>query len=997
MPEMLPMKKLTIKDKTFEIVDESSRESITEINATIARHADAINVLTNGTDPGVIDGVNDLINYVNTHGSVVTGIKKDISNLESKVGTTPVADQISEAVSSSVADWHQTDSNAVNYIKNKPPIKTGTGSNSIVIGDGTAQGQYSVAGGTNDKQLAKNILGYDLSEISDTMITQKLGERGLELKADVQKVAEANGDMSVAYGSGAKTVTPGSIAMGLASKAGAKGFYWFTFDFDNNKIQLTTTQDRYSEGLFGFGANRDPKWDTNAANILSNWKAGDALTIILVESIFPFKCKITAIDATNGVLTVDKLPFTSEDAKISGFDGLKLAPDDCSVCNPMRPEHGVVGLGFGGLTHGFGTIAAGSFSQAYGRMSVAAMQYAHAEGFETIAAGEASHSEGRETQAIANYAHAEGGNTIASEMYAHAEGCDTKASGSSSHTEGYLTEAKGGQSHAEGYDTIAEGNFSHAEGAITKSIGEASHAEGAYTEAEGNYSHSEGKSTKATKEAAHSEGLQTEATGDYAHAEGCTTIASGNASHSEGYLTKASGEQAHAEGCGRVFTGYVNVSDYVYEFSYWGVGNYTLLSNENKDNIVVGTIFKIIETGNIVKVASIGQYNSDDLYQFDSDPSLSDGFTAYEVEYLDGVALYTEASGKYSHAEGYQTKASGQSSHAEGSKTVASGANAHAEGANSTASGVYSHTEGADTIASNSAAHAEGYLSQATGQFSHAEGHQAFAEGTGSHAEGYKTEATGEQAHAEGRETIAAGSRCHAEGYFSQAYGNASHAEGYNTYASGSYNHAEGSGTKALNFATHAEGINTTASDEGAHAEGKNTHASGFHSHAEGAETYTDWNAPNSHAEGYQSKTYGNNAHAEGEATIAKGTNSHAEGNNTIAISQMQHVQGKWNILDVKKDSDGNMLDANGNITTDIAYAAGGNKYAHIVGNGSSETERSNAHTIDWGGNAWFKGGIYVGGNGQDDGATRMPMIYSGTDEQPSESLGQVGDIYIMY
>lgn len=41
--------------------------------------------------------------------------------------------------------------------------------------------------------------------------------------------------------------------------------------------------------------------------------------------------------------------------------------------------------------------------------------------------------------------------------------------------------------------------------------------------------------------------------------------------------------------------------------------------------------------------------------------------------------------------------------------------------------------------------------------------------------------------------------------------------------------------------------------------------------------------------------------------------------------------------------------------------------YAHIVGNGASDTERSNAHTLDWEGNAWFQGEVYVGGESQSD------------------------------
>lgn len=49
------------------------------LEASIKSNADAIALLTNGVDADVIDGVNDLINYVNEHGTEVTGIKADIA------------------------------------------------------------------------------------------------------------------------------------------------------------------------------------------------------------------------------------------------------------------------------------------------------------------------------------------------------------------------------------------------------------------------------------------------------------------------------------------------------------------------------------------------------------------------------------------------------------------------------------------------------------------------------------------------------------------------------------------------------------------------------------------------------------------------------------------------------------------------------------------------------------------------------------------------------
>jgi hypothetical protein len=98
----------------------------------------------------------------------------------------------------------------------------------------------------------------------------------------------------------------------------------------------------------------------------------------------------------------------------------------------------------------------------------------------------------------------------------------------------------------------------------------------------------------------------------------------------------------------------------------------------------------------------------------------------------------------------------------------------------------------------------------------------------------------------------------------------------------------------------------------------------------EGAEVF---NAPNA-----------NSVH-----NIAIGTFSHAEGDETIALGAQQHVQGAYNIAD----------------TTSL----------HIVGNGTDPSERSNAHTIDWEGNAWFAGDVYVGstsGVNRDEGSQKL-------------------------
>lgn len=172
-------------------------------------------------------------------------------------------------------------------------------------------------------------------------------------------------------------------------------------------------------------------------------------------------------------------------------------------------------------------------------------------------------------------------------------------------------------------------------------------------------------------------------------------------------------------------------------------------------------------------------------------------------------------------------------------------------------------------------------------------------------------------------------------GVYAQAFG-------FETVASGEYSHAEGRGTKASGLWSHAEGYYTMALNDDSHAEGHNTTASGYYSHAEGVNT------------------------------TASGYCSHAEGRNTTASGNTQHVQGKYNVRD----------------TT----------LAHIVGNGSSDSNKSNAHTLDWQGNAWFAGDVYTGstsGTNKDDGSVKLPVVYSGTTA-PTNDIGKNGDLYVL-
>lgn len=176
-------------------------------------------------------------------------------------------------------------------------------------------------------------------------------------------------------------------------------------------------------------------------------------------------------------------------------------------------------------------------------------------------------------------------------------------------------------------------------------------------------------------------------------------------------------------------------------------------------------------------------------------------------------------------------------------------------------------------------------------------------------------------------------------------------------------NIADGAGEGSIH-ARHADG------NTGMYAAAMNTAiASGSNAFAEGQLSEASGSA--SHAEGKQTKASGLYAHSEGDKTEARGQSSHAEGQSTVASDYCQHVQGLFNVIDEE------------------------GRYAHIVGNGDT-SERSNAHTLDWHGNAWFAGKVYVGGTSQDD-ATELGMpgkeqiedaVNKYLDENPVEGGG---------
>ena len=443
----------------------------------------------------------------------------------------------------------------------------------------------------------------------------------------------------------------------------------------------------------------------------------------------------------------------------------------------------------------------------------------------------------------------------------------------------------------------------------------------------------------------------------------------------------------------------------LYEIDKVELDNKCLPNDVNiKNSLTVGSRMGDIGIYSVAEGA--GTTASGEMSHAEGDSSIASDYASHAEGGL------TIASGYYAHTEGYNTRASGYASHAEGNKTTASGDYSHAEGNKTTSLGNNSHIEGESSnlatdiiqdlssstsndviltawnensfsLAKGISSHVEGKDNLALGNYSHAEGNTTMASGYISHAEGSGTIASGEYSHAEGMETKAIGHKSHAEGYYSTALGECSHAEGFsnstankqitnlstttsNTTIINAWKRVKFSLAKS-NY-SHVEGDSCLALDECSHAEGNRTIASNSYCHSEGDSTKAIGNT--SHAEGYKTEAMGDYSHVEGYSTIASGENSHAEGYYTKASGQQQHVQGKYNIVDTS--------------------------YAHIVGNGTSETSRSNAHTLDWDGNAWYAGKLSQDGTPTEDKdlATKK-YVDDSIANQPTFSFNDSGELVV--
>lgn len=474
------------------------------------------------------------------------------------------------------------------------------------------------------------------------------------------------------------------------------------------------------------------------------------------------------------------------------------------------------------------------------------------------------------------------------------------------------------------------GEYSVAIGKTVEASGECSYAEGKNTTASGWSSHAEGEETKAKGQTSHAEGDNSIAEGISSHAEGSYAVASGITSHAEGEGTKAYGKSSHAEGS---FTTASSNYQHVQ-------GKYNIEDKSNKYAHIVGNGKSGMERSNAHTLDwkgnawFAGDVQANNVPHVISEkvvltvPAATISAKKTEIDNLindnsEPVQIPVDGTVTYDPTKSYYVKYNNTQYHA-----------------------IY--IDGALGIVENGC---ECIIATISGNTVLA----VFLLDTTNTTDMQLIEKDIKNLDnmyipndLKVNNSITVGARKGRIGAFSSSFGltckasgDKSHAEGDGTIASGECSHAEGSETTALGECSHAEGDNTTAVGDCSHAEGSGTQASGNCSHAEGGGTVAS--GSKSHAEGTSTAAPGDSSHSEGKYTGAPGNCSHAEGYNTKASSDYQHVQGKFNIED----------------TT--------NKYAHIVGNGNNNNKRSNAHTLDWDGNAWFAGKLSQEGTPTED------------------------------
>lgn len=149
-----------------------------------------------------------------------------------------------------------------------------------------------------------------------------------------------------------------------------------------------------------------------------------------------------------------------------------------------------------------------------------------------------------------------------------------------------------------------------------------------------------------------------------------------------------------------------------------------------------------------------------------------------------------------------------------------------------------------------------------------------------------------------------------------------------------------------------------------------------------------------------------------GSNSVATGDRTQANGNYSVAMGSLAQANAMAAIAlgrEVRANGSYAVALGEGNIAKNTGEVAAGRwniedttgKILYSVGNGTSSSARSNAHTIEENGSAWFQGPVYVGstsGTNKDAGSKQVAAFTSGTEDlEAGVSELATGTFYFVY
>lgn len=293
------------------------------------------------------------------------------------------------------ADWGQQNPSELDYVKNKPFLRTNI-SSSLPVSDNIGE---EIVGTLRLHKISKT---GKYSDLIDTVGRQDLNNGGEIFN---------NYTGSYANTAGTSAHAEGTLTVATGNSAHAEGSY-------NRATGVSSHAEGANTVAGGDFSHAEGQYTTASGNSSHVEGANYSQAI--------------------GTASHAEGYGTSAGGAYSHAEG-----QACSASGTASHSEGANCSASSGTAHaeGSGSTASGASSHAEGYFTLANGLYAHAEGMSTVASGQ--------------YAHAEGGSCEATVIGSHAEGYYCRALADFSHAEGYSTTVQSSYGHAQNLGTIA--------------------------------------------------------------------------------------------------------------------------------------------------------------------------------------------------------------------------------------------------------------------------------------------------------------------------------------------------------------------------------------------------------------------------------------------------------------------------------------------------------------------------------------------------------------